>query len=183
MSESEYKVEGFVFSDINEYNEAKQEAESVNYIRANNDLNDYNKVVKLYYKLVEQNNYKTLIGFMFLKELQKKVIEEGIISRDTVPGIKADTYSKRSRMLFAKQQGNNGQGNEENYRIKLRNSRIITMFLIGIILIMMIIAVVSDRSVYRNYENKLLNKYSAWEEDLNTREKALQEKEELQTVD
>jgi hypothetical protein len=65
----------------------------------------------------------------------------------------------------------------DNYRIKLRNSRIITAFLGIIIIIMILISIFSDRSVFSNYEDQILNKYSSWEEDLNTRQKALDDRE------
>ncbi|CCX86033.1 unknown [Clostridium sp. CAG:590] len=40
------------------------------------------------------------------------------------------------------------------------------------------IAVINPNAEYVNTENKVLNKYSAWEEDLKQREQAVKEKEE-----
>ena len=50
--------------------------------------------------------------------------------------------------------------------------------LIFIIVGMFIIAAVNPNVGYINTENKILNKYSAWQEDLERREAAVKEKEE-----
>ena len=65
----------------------------------------------------------------------------------------------------------------EDYRIKLRNSRIISIFLTVIILAMIAITVFSDRSMYSIYENKVIDKYEAWQTELDAREAALDQKE------
>ena len=48
MKETEYKVAGYVFTDAHTYKEAKREEETVEYIKANTDLNDLNKALKLH---------------------------------------------------------------------------------------------------------------------------------------
>jgi hypothetical protein len=179
MSDNEFRIDGFAFQNIEDYKEAKHEAETIEYIKANNELEDYNKTVKLYYKLVEQNTLRTAIGLAFLLELQDRIVKEGIISKENIAAIRGDKAITGQKTFFKKEQNKSGSITDviTDYKIKLRNSRIISLFLAVIIIIMILIAIFSDRSVYTNYQEKILNKYSAWEQDLNAREMALQENE------
>ena len=55
---------------------------------------------------------------------------------------------------------------------------IVIVALILMVVGMFVIAVINPNAEYVNTENKVLNKYSAWEEDLKQREQAVKEKEE-----
>jgi uncharacterized membrane protein len=184
MKENEYKVAGYSFSDAHDYKEAKREAESIDYIRANTDLNDLNKTIKLYHKLVERKTLKTVVGFTFLKELQERIVKEGIVSKENMPCIQIVKEEKQIRSYANTLEHEQEQKHLtmiEDYKIRLRNSRIISAFLVGIIIVMIVISIWSDRNIFSNYENKILDKYSAWEEDLNSRELLLKENKNLQS--
>ena len=61
--------------------------------------------------------------------------------------------------------------------VKQRMS-IVIVALVIMVVGMFVIAVINPNAGYVNTENKVLNKYSAWEEDLQQREQAVKEKEE-----
>jgi hypothetical protein len=90
VEENKYKVDGYSFTDLQMYKEAKREAETVEYIRANTDLNDLSKTLKLYHKLVERKTLKSAVGIGFLKELQDRILKEGIVSKENLPCIIID---------------------------------------------------------------------------------------------
>jgi hypothetical protein len=184
MKENEYKVAGYSFSDAHDYKEAKREAETIEYIKANTDLNDLNKAIKLYHKLVERKTLKTVVGFAFLKELQERIVREGIVSKESMPCIQVERDEKTLKNFtnsLDKEREQKHLEMIENYKIRLRNSRIISAFLAGIIIIMIVISIWSDRNIFSNFENEILNKYSAWEEDLKAREQLLKENGNLQS--
>jgi hypothetical protein len=186
MKENEYKIAGFSFADANDYKEAKREAETIDYIRANTDLNDLNKAMKLYHKLVERKTLKTVVGLSFLKELQERIIKEGIVRKDSMPCIQIEKNEKQLRAYsgaFEQEQEKRHLALIEDYKIKLRNSRIISAFLVVIVIIMIMIAIFSDRTLFLNYQNKILDQNSAWEEDLKAREKAIEEMEAQNSTD
>lgn len=181
MKENEYKVSGYEFADSHDYKEAKREEETVEYIKANTDLNDINKVLKLYHKLVERKTLKTIIGFAFLCELRSKIINSGIVSGDKLPSIRIEKPEKEPRVydnVLEKEQEQRHLEMLEDYKIKLRNSRIISIFLAVIIMVMIAIAVFSDRSMYSIYENQVIDKYESWQKTLDDREKALDQREQ-----
>ena len=180
MNENEYRIAGYRFTDARDYKEAKRESETVEYIRANTDLTDRNKTLKLYHKLVERKTLKTIIGYSFLCELREKIISEGMVSSDNLPDIPIQREEKQIKVydnVLEHEQEERHLQLIEDYRIKLRNSRIISIFLTVIILAMIAITVFSDRSMYSIYENKVIDKYEAWQTELDAREAALDQKE------
>lgn len=183
MSENGYKLEGFLFTDLNEYKEAKKEAESIEYIKANNDLEDYRQSLKIYHKMVEHNYLRTPVGHAFLKQLQDRIQKEGVVGSNSLPCIPVGK-KKTASALFHFTEHNQTTKQPDmttEYRLRLRNTRIVSLFLFGIIIIMIFMAVYSDRTKFTDYQNQIVNKYAAWEEDLSAREKALEEKEDLQS--
>ncbi|NLP35202.1 MAG: hypothetical protein GX359_08430 [Clostridiales bacterium] len=135
MKDIGYNFRGYRFLDIEEYREAKREAESIEYIRAKTNLKDLGKVTKLYHKLIDKQTFRTIIGHEFLKELQNTILEGGINTLENIPSISIGT---RSSALHPKK-NHNDKGVAEEYRIRHRNSRIINIFLTLIIIAMIII--------------------------------------------
>lgn len=181
MQENEKKVAGYVFTDARDFKEAKREEETVEYIRANTDLNDLNKVLKLYHKLVDRRTFKTVVGYMFLKELKGKLISSGLVTEESLPGIRIsppEGLPKVYNNTLEKDQEKQHLAMLGDYRIKLKNSRIISAFLAVIIVIMIMIAVFSDRSMFSIYENKVIDRYQAWQMDLEARQQAVEEQEQ-----
>lgn len=180
MGENEQKIAGYFFAEPHAYKEAKREEETVEYIRANTDLSDMNKTLKLYHKLVERKTLKTVIGYEFLKELQEKIIRGGIVTADSLPPIRVERDEKPIKVYSGEIDHEAEQRHMEiieDYKTKLRNSRIVAGFLIVIVITMILISIFSDRNIFVNYENQVVDKYSAWEEQLDAREKALDERE------
>lgn len=63
----------------------------------------------------------------------------------------------------------------QKYEITLFVSVILAISIIG----MFIIASTSDNPTILNYENKLIDKYAEWEQELDEREAALNEREQM----
>jgi hypothetical protein len=97
MQENDKKVAGYLFEDARDFKEAKREEETVEYIKANTDLNDLNKVLKLYHKLAERKTLKTVVGFAFLNELSSKLIDSGLVTKDSLPCIRIEKPEKPLR--------------------------------------------------------------------------------------
>jgi hypothetical protein len=155
MDENEHVVAGYRFLDLQDYKEAKREAETVDYIRKNTDLKDINKVLKLYHRLVERKTLNTVIGFAFLNELRDKIIRSGIIEEKAlikIPIEKELSPIRNNRNGLVQEKEKKYQASIAEYKVKLRNSRIISAFLAFIIIAMIVITVFGTPEMYAVFE-------------------------------
>jgi predicted nucleic acid-binding Zn ribbon protein len=170
-------VSGFLFSTNKDYNDAKEEQEAIDYLREKSDLSNARTALKVYNKLTENRTFHTPVGYSFLKELQDIIIKSGIVKPEDLDGIYIPGRSNANNevnMLQAEQY----KVLAEKEHNRNRNSRIINIFLVGIILVMMVLAIYTDKTVFSNFENSIIDKYAGWEEELSQREQALKESEE-----
>ena len=66
----------------------------------------------------------------------------------------------------------------EQGKKRLRISLIVNLFLAVLVAGMMIITLTSDQPNIVNYENKIVDKYAQWQQELEEREQAVREKEQ-----
>ena len=169
MNQEDKTILCYTFTNQYDYKEANREAETIDYIKANTDLSDSTKVLKLYHKLIEKQTFKTIIGYEFLKSLRDRIENEGIVGNDKLPLINITRDSKQT--IGKVYTGASGQEDKyknlaKEYRIKHRNSRIINAFLLLIVIIMIAIAFYSRQFVDNSYEEEIINKYAPWEDEL-----------------
>lgn len=180
----QFEFQGYDFANAKEMEQAMKEAESIAYIRSKSDFDDTKKLKKVYEMLLEKHAYTTVIGLSFLKEIQQRLVtsgEEMIVSIPVLPLLKAATSDNQQSKEFAEMIEKRKQDKKEIYEVKLKKSRIINISLVLIIIIMFIIVLTSDQSPFVNAESVIQDKYVAWEESLEERERVIEQKEaELQ---
>lgn len=142
MKKDEYEVGEFIFTNHGDYLIAKEEWNTVEYIKNNSDLTKESNMYKLFHKLQEKKAFKTVIGLNFQKELRDKLIKTGNYKEEdlkhiVVPSGKEDL--KHIVVPSTKEDQNNIAAVSRQNSVSLRNSRIINVFLIICILAMFII--------------------------------------------
>lgn len=177
MKDTDLLVAGFLFNTNKEYSDAKDELEAVEYIKTNTDLSKPKLALKLYKKLTENRTFHTPVGYCFLKELQDTIKRAGVIAPEALENIYVLPHSGSATEEINVISLEHYKQLSETEHIKNRNSRIINIFLVLIILVMLAIAALSDKTIYSNFENEIINKYASWEEDLNKRQQQLDERE------
>ncbi|HHT97581.1 MAG TPA: hypothetical protein GXZ90_06775 [Clostridiales bacterium] len=182
-SNDKYIVSGYIFSDEESYLEASKDAERIKNILGNVDIDKDIKLLGIYNALNNDNTFKTIIGCNFLDQLRERIINRKIAKEDEIPPIRInDDGLPNSVKEFSAMQNESKKKQykkmSENYHVKLRNSRIINIFLLVLIIIMIIISLYADRTVFQKYEEGIVDKYAAWQEELEAREKALEQKEQ-----
>lgn len=182
MKQHNFLVDGFMFSSPKQYEEAVKEFEAIQYIKEKTDLEDSEKVVKLYIKMNEKPSFHTEVGYHFMKELYDRILETGLLPTEALEPVKVVPSStlRLSQPVEEKRKLSDGTKNGkqlEEYKVKYRNSRIINVFFIVILAVMLVIAFKGDYSYIGDYEEKIKNKYSAWAEELNQREQRVLDKE------
>lgn len=173
-----YYVDGFAFAAREEYNLAVREQKNINSIRDKMDLDSKDSVYTIYSRLVSKNMLVTPIGIEFERELRRKLIDEFGVEETTLPNIKVE-HKEGSLLAKRQSQFSLDQLMKENERLS-GNNRKKNVFIVGLIVIvigMFLIAFFSPSTGYANYEDKIINKYSEWEEEIKEREAKVAEKE------
>lgn len=174
-------VEGFCFSDEKIASQAKRESDGVRYIRENTNMENPEVVLKLYRKLMEEKIFETPVGIGFLKELRDYLLKASDIKEEELEAIPIELSSKEDEVRNIKREKTAFKGRMERKleeeRKKRRVSRILNLFLIIVVIGMIMVTLTSDNPNIINYENKLVDKYAQWQQELEEREQTVSEKE------
>lgn len=178
-------INGFFYQDSEAGEVAKREDKAVTYLR-DQCLNA--SVLLIYNKLLDSGLFKTETGIVFLHQLQESLKMESTIdpllikdipvSREISDAEKEKALKKRE---WEKQYNDNVLKKKDEIisscKIRTRIAFLFCAVCVAAIIAMFVILNSSKSPTIINYENKILDKYSTWEEKLDAREKAVREKE------
>lgn len=169
-------VDGFNFETLEDYNDAKKEAEAVSYIKTKLDWDKPGNVIKIYNNLMDKQRFMTPVGIGFLKALYDAIIQSGIISKENLRPV---SVKKIKQTAIKTTEHQNEQSDPilknqlKSLQVKLKNMRIVTVFLIIVIAIMFGITFLGNNSPLLDAEEKIQNKYASWSQELDEREAAV----------
>ena len=175
MQEDSHVVDGFVFSSLAEAQTASKEQKNIDIIRQRTPLSDPGAAYALYCKLIERNMFKTSVGLGFLYELRHYLMEDCGYAPEELPNMQAVKAGNSD--IFADIKRESLEEQIKVLKLSIRRMTIVIVALIAIVIGMFVVAVINPNVGYVNTEYKVLNKYSAWEEDLTNREKIIKQKE------
>lgn len=192
-----YEAGGFVFRTKKEAELAQREIEGTKYLRQKLDMENPNAVFSIYQNLIEQDLFETPVGYCFLKELRDYLLMIPAISNEEVLAIpirypqteeeekkqkkeqKKEEQRKERQREKEKAKNKKEQKKEgKNYKGRCQFFMVTSLILLISVVSMMLLAATSDNVNILNYENKLINKYSSWEQELEEREQAVKEQEQ-----
>ena len=162
-----YKVGKYTFDGKEEAEIAKKELQAVTYIRQNMDFSSPEKVLQIYLQIQEKELFHTVVGTSFLDELQGYLIEQKLIE-DERP---KESFKAPSRQKTV----------PDKYKRRCRILLFLCIMLLLIVVGMFVVAATSNSPNILNYEEKIQDKYSSWEQDLTQREKELKQEQEKLT--
>ena len=179
MADEKWIVNGYEFATREDYDKAKKEAESIVYIKAHTNMKDKQQILKIYNKASENKMFHTVIGYDFMHQLYLYLIKNEVMEKQYIKTIPVDKTASQRELPEDVEAANKLA---EQYRVLYQDSKdkgklqkIIICFLGGLILLMMVMVYFN----YRTYdEDAVLDKYSAWEEEVKERENAVTEKEQ-----
>lgn len=175
MEQEKLIVEGFEFSSVSEAQIALKEKENIEIIRERTPLEDGEVCLDLYSKLIERDMFKTIVGYSFLYELRQYLIIKFGYEEESLP-----TIVLPKRMEYEKVNETHQSAMEsklERMGIVTRRLKIVIAALSFMIVAMFVIAAINPNTGYVNTEKKVLDRYAAWQEDLEQREQVIKEKE------
>lgn len=192
-----YEAGGFVFRTKKEAELAQREIEGTKDLRQKLDMENPNAVFSIYQNLIEQDLFETPVGYCFLKELRDYLLMIPVISNEEVLAIpirypqteeeekkqkkeqKKEEQRKERQKEKEKAKNRKEQKKEgKNYKGRCQFFMVTSLILLISVVSMMLLAATSDNVNILNYENKLIDKYSSWEQELEEREQAVKEQEQ-----
>lgn len=180
---SDYVVDGYYFRTKETALEAQNELNAIKYVSMKTDLKDPKQVYLLYNKLLEKELFKTIVGIGYLKKLQDFLYVSDEIPNDKIQPISVDyelqeLLKGRREITRNKSVINKLKKEKKKYNDMFIKAIIVNVVLVAVIAFMIIITLTSQNPNIIDYENKLQNKYSTWQEELESQEESIKEREE-----
>ena len=176
-------VEGYIFEDEATAAKAKKEYFNICKIKNNIDLNNIDNVKKTYLKLIEKDYFTTVIGVSFLHEMREYLVEN--LGEKGLPMIKVNTAKSvktvkiDGKVIDDYNQQKVKQLKKDNTQLsKVKFRLTVLVFALFFAVIGMLYIIINNENVgYFNAEDKVMDKYSAWQERLESWENELNERE------
>ncbi|MCR4618786.1 MAG: hypothetical protein K5669_11465 [Lachnospiraceae bacterium] len=174
-------VDGYAFYNESDAILAEAERKKVEYLHTHLNTSDPDKVFAVYSKAVSDRMFKTPIGVDFLREMQTFLIEQCDFAPDAVPPIPLFVeYDRtlRDREVIDHKKITVKKKKAPKERVPFMFiSVVLNIALIAAVIAMFFITLKSDQPNIINFETALVNKYSAWEQELSEKDSALRAKE------
>ena len=177
-------VNGFSFASEAEGRQAAKEAEGVRYIAEKTDMSNPERVLHIYNKIVEEELFETVVGYSYLKELQEYLRATPYIGKDEIlpipiehPEPEEDIQKPKGEAAREKR-GSKVAVRNVDYRTRYRVMRMLCIVLAVCVAAMFAITATTNSPTILNYEQQLIDRYEAWEQDLSEREAALRLEEQ-----
>lgn len=177
-----FMVGGYEFATKEEAQLAKDELNAIKYLSQKTNSKDPKQVYSLYNKIIERKLFSTHVGMNYLKNLQTFLYKSDEIPNDKIQPIpiNAETQGeiniRRERSEF-KSELRDMSVNVAKYKNNFTRVMIINVVLIIIIIAMFVILNTSSNPNIINYEVNIQNKYSQWQEQLQSQEESLNARE------
>lgn len=177
-----FMVGGYEFATKEEAQLAKDELNAIKYLSQKTNSKDPKQVYSLYNKIIERKLFSTHVGMNYLKNLQTFLYKSDEIPNDKIQPIpiNAETQGeiniRRERSEF-KSELRDMLVKVAKYKNNFTRVMIINVVLIIIIIAMFVILNTSSNPNIINYEVNIQNKYSQWQEQLQSQEESLNARE------
>ena len=177
-----FMVGGYEFATKEEAQLAKDELNAIKYLSQKTNSKDPKQVYSLYNKIIERKLFSTHVGMNYLKNLQTFLYKSDEIPNDKIQPIPINTETqgeiniRRERSEF-KSELRDMSVKVAKYKNNFTRVMIINVVLIIIIIAMFVILNTSSNPNIINYEVNIQNKYSQWQEQLQSQEESLNARE------
>ena len=177
-----FMVGGYEFATKEEAQLAKAELNAIKYLSQKTNSKESKQVYSLYNKIIERKLFSTHVGMNYLKNLQTFLYKSDEIPNDKIQPIpiNAETQGeiniRRERSEF-KSELRDMSVKVAKYKNNFTRVMIINVVLIIIIIAMFVILNTSSNPNIINYEVNIQNKYSQWQEQLQSQEESLNARE------
>lgn len=183
MSET-YSLNSFTFESRESYEQAKKETEIIEQLKENTDLSNARTALKVYNKSISEKVFHTVAGYYFLLELRRSILESGLVTERALAQIPIQEPLRTRNDVIPHRPSQEGKFHKLYEGQRLLNKKL-KIALAAAVLILAGFVIINFRFEYTiftyftNYkdkmENELIDKYEHWEEELETRERQLEQ--------
>ncbi len=171
-------VGGYEFLNEEDAQKASMDESKIKLLEARVNASRPNDIKAVYEKAIENKIFKSPIGWEYLMNLRAKLLESGFTQEDLIPIPLNVTFTRHSAFEnMAVKQRIKPQKEDTGADFGKIFSIILNIVLVILVIVMFVIASKSDSDNIINYKRNITNRYSAWDEELKEREKAVREAE------
>lgn len=183
QNKDELTVAGYIFATHEDAELAKNEINKISYIESKMDMTNMTVVAGIYNKALENRTFQTPVGMEFMHSLYNMLNDAGL--KDQVEPFPLYTTFKRMDLSDSKKKRvfSTKVEEEASIKMKLRNSILINVILVVLIIALILISYNGSTMNAINYKAAVTNEYAAWEQELKNREAAVREKERELNMD
>ena len=174
----DYTVGGFEFISENDAQKGQMDLSKIKVLEARAKASRPNEVKAVYEKAIENKIFKTPIGWGYLMDLRKKLLESGFKEEDLIPiplNVSITRHSAMENLSVRQRIIPDTSG--KNSPFKRIFPIVLNIVLAILVVVMFLIAASGENDNIINYKKNVTNRYSGWEQDLTEREKAVREAE------
>ena len=174
----DYIVGGYEFVSEQDAQKAAMDQNKIRLLEARVKASRPNDIKAVYEKAIENKIFKTPIGWNYLIAMREKLIRSGFTQEDLIPiplNISMNRHSAIENL--AVKQRIKVEKPKRNLEFGRIFSIILNVALVILVVIMFIITEKSDSDNILNYKRNVTDRYSAWEQELTERERAVRQAE------
>ena len=174
--ENKFTFQGHTFDDEKQLLAAKKEAEAIEYLRSKTDFNNFNQLFNLYNRMLDRDMMETVVGIAFLKEIRETLINSGLFKEEQIRPLPLPKEKKKEKKRAEIRKRTKEATLLEQTKKEVTRWKIVSLFLGGLVVGMFVIVLTGERSPLAiRYETQILDKYSAWAQQLQEKEDTLGE--------
>lgn len=175
-------IAGYEFNSKQDAQIAKDELNAIKYMSDKTDAKNPAQIYMLYNKILDKKLFQTQIGLDYLKELQQYLYINKEIPNDRIKPIPIneelrqamdENRERMENLSLVRRLERESKRNKDLFT----KAMILNILLVIAIAVMIFITVGSPNPNIINYENKLQDKYASWQEELESRETVIKQKE------
>lgn len=184
---SNYIVNGYHFESFADYQDALNEKKGIKYLDEQINLNDTDKLLKLYNDLHDKKVFRTPVGIEYMRML-RSTLRHQLGHDEGLRYVEVPAYAAKNEKAPAQPQPT-ATANVDDSQLKTLTAKVekltkykklsifIIAVLIAVIIAMFVIAATSSNENILNYRYKIENEYSRWQTDLNKKDQELNQRE------
>lgn len=179
MAEDKWVVNGYIFDNKQEYEKAKKELEAIVYIKNNTKLEQADNTLKIYNKIIEKQTFETVVGYEFLKQLRYLILKAGILETQiqNIPIKNKKTKRQGQKEIGKIEKEEKYKQLYEGLKGKRDSAKVVILFLVLIIGAMFAITFYNRQFTDTSSEEKIVDKYANWQQELEAKEQELEKRE------